>query len=71
MYPILDIIDTLLKGVDHFRSMGLIYPAAMAFGIIALLIGARSTDERVQTVIAVFMFACLGLGMMNALAAVE
>jgi hypothetical protein len=49
-----DIADTLLKGVDHFRSLGMLYPTMMATLAILFLIAMRTRSERYHGALAVF-----------------
>ena len=34
LYPVLDVVDTLLKGVDHLRELGPIYPTVIILTLI-------------------------------------
>jgi hypothetical protein len=42
----IDVVDTLLKGLDHFRSLGPSYPIAMASLSLLFLIAMRTRSER-------------------------
>ena len=50
----IDVIDTLLKGIDHFRSLGPVYPIAMASLAILFLIATRTRNERFHGGFALF-----------------
>jgi hypothetical protein len=49
-----DLADTLLKGMDHFRSLGPFYPVAMAIVSVLLLIAMRTRGERYHGAFAIF-----------------
>jgi hypothetical protein len=49
-----DLADTLLKGMDHFRSLGPFYPVAMAIVSVLLLIAMRTRSERYHAAFAIF-----------------
>lgn len=50
---LIDLVDTLLKGWNHFRSLGLEYPVSEGAFIIMAIIGIATPDKRVQAAIAV------------------
>jgi hypothetical protein len=47
-----DVVDTLLKGFAHFRSLGTTYPVAMATLAILFLVAIRTRNERYHAAIA-------------------
>ena len=49
-----DLADTLLKGMDHFRSLGPFYPVALAIVSVLLLIAMRTRGERYHGAFAIF-----------------
>ena len=49
-----DVADTLLKGLDHFRSLGPSYPIAIATLSVLLLIAMRTRSERFHGAFAIF-----------------
>jgi hypothetical protein len=49
-----DVVDTLLKGTDYFRSIGLIYPFTMGMWITLALIAAFVKSQRYHGAFAVF-----------------
>jgi hypothetical protein len=49
-----DVIDTLLKGIDHFRSLGVTYMVAMAALATLFLIAMRTRSERYHGALAIF-----------------
>jgi hypothetical protein len=51
---VIDIIDTLLKGLPHFRSLGATYPIAMVAMAILFLIAIRTRNERYHGAFAIF-----------------
>lgn len=67
LYLTLDIIDTLLKGMEHFRSLGPSYPIGMAVAAAFILLGIWSKRESVHIVIFSTAFVGLMLGISNAL----
>jgi hypothetical protein len=54
-----DVADTLLKGVAHFRSLGLSYVIAIAILSALLLIAMRTRSERFHGAFAIFAVAYL------------
>ncbi|SRR5581483_572961 len=52
LFPI-DLIDTLLKGVEHFRAQGLLYPATMATWFVLSLIAAFTKNRRFHATFAI------------------
>jgi hypothetical protein len=66
LYGMLDVVDTLLKGVDHFRSLGPIYPAMIVLTTITSVIAARSSNERVHYSILAWSFLIIGISIINA-----
>jgi hypothetical protein len=51
---IVDIADTLLKGLAHLRSLGLAYPIGISVLSVLLLIAMRTRSERYQAAFAIF-----------------
>jgi hypothetical protein len=49
-----DVADTLLKGVDHFRSLGPSYPTVIVILSLLLLIAMRTRNERYHAAFAIF-----------------
>ena len=49
---ILDVTDSLLKGMDHFRSLGPVYPVVMAVLALLFAAGIRIRNERFHAVFA-------------------
>ena len=49
-----DVADTLLKGLDHFRSLGPTYPIAISILSLLLLIAMRTRNERFHGAFAIF-----------------
>ena len=49
-----DVADTLLKGLDHFRSLGPSYPIAIVTLSVLLLIAMRTRSERFHGAFAIF-----------------
>jgi hypothetical protein len=49
-----DLADTLLKGLAHFRSLGMLYPVLMATLAILFLIAIRTRSERYHGALAIF-----------------
>ena len=48
-----DLADTLLKGVDHFKSLGVEYPVATTIKIILALVAVFSQNRKYHAVIAI------------------
>lgn len=46
LYPLADLLDTLLKGMEHFQSLGPIYPLAMMVGVGGNVIAAVTANRR-------------------------
>ena len=57
----IDVVDTLVKGVAHFASLGIEYPLSQAALIALCIIGIASRRERVQAVVAILSFGYLVL----------
>jgi hypothetical protein len=49
-----DVVDTLLKGVAHFQSLGVIYPVAMSVLAILFMIAILTRNERYHGALAIF-----------------
>ena len=49
-----DVADTLLKGMDHFRSLGPFYPIAAGIVSLLLLVAMRTRSERYHAAFAIF-----------------
>jgi len=56
-----DLADTLLKGIDHFRSLGPSYPIGVAVLSVLLVIAMRTRSERYHAAFAIFAVAYLVL----------
>ena len=54
-----DVADTLLKGLDHFRSLGSSYPVAIVLMSLLLLIAIRTRSGRFHGAFAIFAVAYL------------
>lgn len=50
----IDVMDTMLKGVAHFQSLGIIYPVAMSTLAVLLLIAILTRNERYHGALAIF-----------------
>ena len=70
LYPALDVVDTLLKGMDHFQELGPLYPIVLAVGFLAVFVGLKSEDQRVHLGILITLFVGVALSMSNALSVV-
>ena len=55
----IDVVDSLLKGLDHFRSLGATYAIAMATMAALFLIAIRTRNERFHGGFAVFAIVYL------------
>ena len=58
---IVDVIDTLSKGMAHFASLGVEYPVSQAVLVALCATGIVSRRDRVQAVIVVLAFGYLVL----------
>jgi hypothetical protein len=58
---VVDVIDTLTKGVAHFASLGIEYPLSQAALALLCVFGIASRRDRVQAVVAVLAFGYLVL----------
>jgi hypothetical protein len=56
---IVDVIDTLSKGVAHFTSLGLEYPLSQAALVMLCVVGIVSGRDRAQATVAVLVFGYL------------
>lgn len=54
LLPLIDAVDTLLKGWDHFLAQGLIYPVTIAILFVLSAVGAFTDRERFHAFYAVF-----------------
>lgn len=54
-----DVADTLLKGIAHFRSLGAAYVVAIATLSVLLLVAMRTRSERFHAAFAIFAVAYL------------
>ena len=50
----IDVADTLLKGMDHFRSLGVAYPVSIIVLSALFLIAMRTRNERFHAAFAIF-----------------
>jgi hypothetical protein len=50
----IDVVDTLSKGLNHFRSLGPLYPTSIVGLSLLFLIAARTRNERYHGVLAIF-----------------
>lgn len=57
--PVIDAADTLLKGVDHFRAQGAIYPVTIATVFVCCLVGAGTRSRGYHAFFALFFLAYL------------
>jgi len=53
----IDVLDTLAKGMAHFRSLGIEYPLSQGALIVLCMIGAISPRPRVQAVLVLLVIA--------------
>lgn len=70
LVPFADVLDTLLKGWQHFRDLGWFYPVSMLGALGVAIVGAWTANERVQGVLVVLIIVVMLLGIVNALAIV-
>ncbi len=56
-YLLIDLVDTLLKGLPHFMSLGLEYPIATVSFTLLSLVAALTKNEKFHGVFAVVCFA--------------
>jgi hypothetical protein len=68
-YGYLDVVDTLLKGVDHFIALGPIYPAMTAATTVASIVAIRSSSERLHYVLLAWSFVIISASFINAFGA--
>ena len=54
MFTVVDIVDTLLKGIPHFLELGKTYIMSSALFLVGLLTAAATTDERYHQFYALF-----------------
>ena len=54
---LVDFVDTLLKGRDHFASLGLEYPVSSALTVIGCLIGIATRNRRFHAGFALLLLA--------------
>ena len=54
-----DIVDTLLKGADHFASLGMLYIALQVMWTILFLVALRTRNERFHAAFALIAVAAL------------
>lgn len=59
LLPLIDAVDTLLKGWDHFVTQGLVYPVFLAVVFVLSVHAARTRDERYHRFFAVFFLLYL------------
>lgn len=52
----IDLADTLLKGVDHFQSLGIDYPIQAILIAVLCLIGQRTTSRRYHAALVTVVF---------------
>lgn len=71
LYPFADVLDTFLKGWQHFWDLGWIYSACMVGAVAGAVLGAISDDERVHGGLVVSAFVIMIAGMLNALAYID
>ena len=50
----IDVMDSLLKGVAHFRSLGMVYPVAMSTLALLFLVAILTRNERYHGSLAIF-----------------
>src|SRR6185312_1870180 len=58
---LVDVVDTLLKGMAHFKSLGLEYPISQAAIVLLCAAGIISRRDRVQALIVILAFGYLVL----------
>jgi hypothetical protein len=56
LLPLLDLVDTALKGYAHFVAQGTIYPITLGLVTALSIIGAFSANEKYHKFFAVFFF---------------
>lgn len=59
LLPIIDAVDTLLKGWDHFVAQGIIYPITLSLLLILSVIAALARRKTFHAFYAVFFFVYL------------
>ena len=62
-YILADVFDTMLKGWDHFVSLGIGYPIGLGTAMLAQLVGAFTRNERAHGALVLFVFANFGLSL--------
>ena len=70
LYPVADVVDTLLKGWDHFVSLGATYPVVMTILLAGNVAGAFSRSPRYHAVYVVVVYAAMLFGVATVLFAV-
>lgn len=58
---VVDVIDTLSKGLTHFQSLGLEYPLSQAILVALCIVGIVSRRDRLQAAVALAAFGYLVL----------
>jgi hypothetical protein len=56
LLPLLDLVDTTLKGFDHLVAQGIIYPITIGLVTSLSIVGAISSNEKYHKFFAVFFF---------------
>jgi hypothetical protein len=57
---VIDIVDTLLKGWEHFRSLGPLYASSMLLFVVLCSVAAFTKSARYHSGFAVFYFVYNG-----------
>lgn len=70
LYPVIDLVDTLLKGVEHLLSLGPIYLFVILTTAAAALVASKTRSERIHYVVLVWIYVLVGVSMINALGSV-
>lgn len=59
LLPPVDAVDTLLKGMEHFRAQGALYVITLSLILVGCIVGALTDDERYHAAFAVFFLIYL------------
>lgn len=59
IFPLLDVVDTLLKGPERLRSLGPFYPAYAVTPFVLMLVAAYARNERIPAFIIVLALLLL------------
>ena len=59
--PLLDVVDTALKGYTHFIAQGALYPVTIALVTSLSILGAITANERYHKFFSIFFFVYLSV----------